>query len=279
LRTERGWPVVALDLGNTPQKEAPSAPVQLTNEQGLLKYYYTMRAMKVIGFEATSFGRYEASLPPDGLTTAIDQLFQDPKLTLPTLLACNLKNRTKEFKLGNTEQVAAWKMVRTDGSKLKVGVIGAIGVDEGEAIKHMTGLGFDPLGDPNDAAKGSLPDTLKSLDAQKPDLRVLLYQGTTQLAKVLAKRIPKFDVILCLTEAGETPAQAEIVGKTRIVSVGHKGKAAGIVGVWRTGNDEKPLELRYQMIHLTEDFLTPKEKEKDHPITKLMEEYTQELKT
>jgi Cytochrome c554 and c-prime len=276
LRAERGWPVTGLDLGNTPQKEGPAG---LANEQGVLKYYYTMQAMKKVGFEATSFGQYEAAQPPDGLTTAIDQLFQDPNLGLPTVLACNLKNRAKAFKIENTEQIAAWKLVQTDGSKLKVGVIGAIGVDEGAAITKMTGLEFDPLGDPNDAAKGNLPETLKVLDAQKPDLRVLLYQGKPELAKVLAKRIPKFDVILCLSDAEDAPSKPESVGKTRIVSLGHKGKSVWVVGVWRTGKAEKPLELRYQMIRLTEDFLSSQDKVNDHPIVKLMEDYAHEVKT
>src|SRR6266852_3834748 len=80
LKDERGWSVTALDLGDTPQKEGPAG---LPNIQGVLKYDYTMRAMDKIGFQATSFGEYEAAQP---LTTAIDQLFQDPKRKLPAVL-------------------------------------------------------------------------------------------------------------------------------------------------------------------------------------------------
>jgi hypothetical protein len=63
-----------------------------------------------------------------------------------------------------------------------------------------------------------------------------------------------------------------------VVSVGRKGKFIGVVGVYRTGNADRPYDLRYELVEMTEDYLTAKADEKDHPISKLMEGYTQELK-
>jgi hypothetical protein len=267
LKDERGWPVTALDLGDTPQKEGPSG---LPNIQGVVKYDYTMRAMAKIGFQATSFGEYEAAQP---LATAIDQLFQDPKLTLPTVFACNLQSREKLFQGGGIEQIAASKVVGTKGSKLKVGVIGAIGVDVGDAIFSQTGYGFDDL-------RKSLPLTLGKMGAAKPDLRVLLYHGKPSQANTLAERIKDFDVIVSMSEMDEPPAKTEQVGDTLIVpGLGHKGKNIGVLGVYRTENPKKPFEMHYQLVRLGEEYLTPKDEEKTHPIIKLMEEYTKELKT
>jgi hypothetical protein len=51
-----------------------------------------------------------------------------------------------------------------------------------------------------------------------------------------------------------------------------------VVGVWRTGKADVPFELRYQMVELGEEFITPKDQQADHPVGKLMERYTEELK-
>ncbi|HEY1861932.1 MAG TPA: multiheme c-type cytochrome [Gemmataceae bacterium] len=267
LKAERGWTVLPLDLGDTPQREGPAG---LPNVQGVLKYYYTMRAMEKVGFRATSFGEYEAAQP---LPFLLDHLFQDPALALPSVLACNLHDRQKQFMPDKIEQIASWKIAEAKGSKIKVGVIGAIGVDVGDAI-HKTdrSLSFDDL-------RTTLPATIKEMDAKNPDLRVLLYHGKPAQAKSLAERMTSFDVILSMSDEDEAPSKADQLGKTMIVpGLGHKGKNIGVVGIWRTGKPDKPFELRYQQVRLGEEFLTPKDQEKDHPITKLMEQYTKELK-
>src|SRR3954447_4519943 len=52
----RGWPVVAVDLGDIPQREGP---VKLPNHQGLIKYRYAMTALKQMGYSAVGLGEYE----------------------------------------------------------------------------------------------------------------------------------------------------------------------------------------------------------------------------
>jgi hypothetical protein len=268
LKTERGWTVLPLDLGDIPQREGPAG---LPNVQGVLKYYYTMRAMDKIGFRATSFGEFEAAQP---LPTLVDNLFQNPAATLPPLLASNLRDRQKQFMPDKIEQIGSWKVVEAKGSKVKVGVIGAIGVDVAAAIQKLDrSLSFEDLRD-------LLPATLKEMNAKKPDLRVLLYHGKPAQAKALAERITEFDLILSMSDEDEAPSKADQSGKTMIVpGLGHKGKNIGVVGVWPTGKADKPFELRYQQIRLGEEFLTPKDQEKDHPITKLLEEYAKQVKS
>jgi hypothetical protein len=83
-----------------------------------------------------------------------------------------------------------------------------------------------------------------------------------------------------MSDEDEPPSKADQAGNTMIVpGLGHKGKNIGVVGVWRTGNAAKPFDMRYQLVRLGEEYLTPKDREKDHPITKLMEEYAKEIKT
>ena len=63
-----------------------------------------------------------------------------------------------------------------------------------------------------------------------------------------------------------------------LVSLGHKGKYVGVVGVFKTGKAGQPFELKYQLVEMGEEFMTPEGKEAAQPIVKLMEEYTAELK-
>ena len=63
-----------------------------------------------------------------------------------------------------------------------------------------------------------------------------------------------------------------------LISLGHKAKDVGVVGVFRTGK-AGAVRVRYQLVEMTEDFVTPKGKEANQPIVKLMEAYTKELRT
>src|SRR5207245_1907514 len=113
-----------------------------------------------------------------------------------------------------------------------------------------------------------------------PDLTVLLYQGSVEQAALLAafKDMPRFDIILCMG-GDEPPSKPErIVGKTQIISVGYKGKYVGVVGVTKTGDAGKPFEMRYQLVKLGEEYLTPQGKESQNPVLTLMEQYTKTLK-
>src|SRR5207249_11865441 len=87
-----------------------------------------------------------------------------------------------------------------------------------------------------------------------------------------------FDVILCLSEEDTPRAQADIVGKTMIVRVGHRGKYIGVVGAFRTGNAAKPFDLQYQSVALGEEYETDKDKEAGHPVLKLLDSYAQQVK-
>jgi hypothetical protein len=98
-----------------------------------------------------------------------------------------------------------------------------------------------------------------------------------------AEAYPEFPIVLCHSEEDDPPLRPVEVktknGSTSLViTVGHKGKFVGVVGVWQTGKKESPFTFRYERVELTEDFLTPKDKETDHPIIALLEEYTRDLR-
>jgi hypothetical protein len=283
-----GWPVVAFDLGDVPQKQGPA---KLANVQGLLKYRYSMEALKRIGYTAVGFGEYEAAQP---LNFAVDEYaLNDSK---PAVLGANLLKKDSLFpdpaKTGKNwggSYVASWEVATTPGGT-KVGALGIVGTHDPAEVARLVAQGKVPafanippsVGDQITAADRkfkfgradqAIRDGVKALAGA--DFRVLLYQGPVELAKLIPLADPQFNVILCL-DAEEPPGLPVVVGNTFIVRVGHKGKNVGVVGVYaRPG---KPFEMRYQLVPVGPVYKTPREKEKDHPILALWERYTKDVK-
>jgi nitrate reductase cytochrome c-type subunit len=272
----KGWPVVPLDLGDLPSDKA-------MQRQAVLKYGFTMRALREMGYAAVALGKKEFGLSADHLLT---QYSLQPGNERPRVLAANLVGVTADkqpiplaqrFPNGqpNGSTVGEWELVAGDPKQPAVGVVGVVG-----SIGPSTGTGIqkiDPGFDLQPNAK-VLADALKAMAAAKtpPAVRVLMYQGTPDEAKQLAAAFPQFDVIQCDDPGeAEAPSAPEMVGKTLVVRVGHKGQSVGVVGAFKAGNG---YEFHYQLVRLSEEFATPPEKVKDHKILKLLEEYQGEVK-
>jgi hypothetical protein len=279
LLKERGWPVVALDLGDVPQKQGPA---QLPNLQGLIKYRYAMRAMKLMGYAGVGLGEYEASLP---LFKALGEWsLNDPE---PPVLAANLLKADESFP-GETRPYA------TAGDKLpvRVGVTAVVGPQVAGRIADPAvrfQLAPPTNSDLKGAASSALDAVLKQMPAEKVEFPVLLYMGSAARreegfppeAVACAKSYPQFPLVVALDDSDEPAGNplwvdAKAGAKTMVVAVGHKAKYVGVVGVWRRPG--RPFELRYELVEMSEEFLTPASREADQSILKLMEEYTAELK-
>jgi hypothetical protein len=257
---QRGWSVVPLDLGDVAQQHGPQ---KLPNVQGLIKYRYSLEALKLMDYPAIGIGEYDAGLP---LKEAIDNwALNEPR---PRMLAANLQNKENNF----PDEVGDFVTEPVKGTRFKLGVTGVVG----PSVADLPLLANDPQAQ-FDPVRKALPVVLQKMARDKPDLRVLLYQGSTREARACAGAFQEFQVILCLCDDDEGSSQAEKVGATMIVSVGHKGKNVGVVGVF-PGDKQHPFTLRYQQVLLGEEFKTPDDQRDAHPIVKLMERYTKELK-
>jgi hypothetical protein len=249
---QNGWPVVAADLGDVPQEKGL---------QKLLKYTTSMKGLRLMDYVAVGIGQLEMAMP---LIEALAQYaLNNPA---PRVLCANLKNKEKDQTF---DGMVKSSVVATRG-QLKVGVIGSVGPSVAEKVKDPD-VGFE-RGD------RALPRALKEVQAQRPDFLVLLYQGSVPEAKVLAKFLPQFNVILCLSAEEEPPSVPEVVGKTSIITLGHKGRYVGVVAAYRTGKADQPFTVRYKLAALGEEFDTPKGQETKHPVMNLMEEYAREVK-
>jgi hypothetical protein len=277
LVKKAGWPYVAFDLGDLPQRRGPAG---LPNQQGMIKYLYSMNALKAMNYTAVGFGEYEVNL---GLSSALDEFALNE--SVPRVIMSNLINAKKNF----PGQMKTWKLAESKEAGLKVGITARVGPTVSQKIQKVA------QGDERvrfDNKVDGLKDVWKSMEEAKIDVPVLLYQGPVRLPGVkdkpseavgCAKAFPQFPIMLALSDEDEPPALPEEVttkggSKTLVITLGHKGKFIGVVGVFKTGNPANPCTFRYERVEMTEDFLTPKGEEKGHPIIDLMEAYTRDLK-
>jgi hypothetical protein len=274
LLRDRHWQVVGLDLGDVPQNQGP---YKLPNVQGLIKYRYSMMALKEMGYAAVGIGEYEASLP---LFNALGEfaLQEHGNPAAPWTLVANLLDRENKY----PSQMDSWRLVTAGG--IKVGVTSVVGPSVAARIKDKD-VKFSPSSD-------ALRAVLKQMGDQQVQLPVLLYQGGSPdplkipkptEALACAQFFPEYPLILCLSESDEPPNHMQEVKHDKhpsnwVLQVGHKGKNVGVLGVWRTGQAGRPFEYRYEMVDLSEEFLTPQGEEGSNPILALMETYTQELR-
>lgn len=261
----RGWPVVAVDLGDVPQKRGIT---HLQNVQGLIKYRYSMMALKEIGYMAVGVGENEA-----GDTWSLAKIEGEwaANSSQPAVLAANLQNAENQFPF-----LAAIKTQTVPGANVKVGVTSIVGHTVAKQIKDPA-VKFTP-------SQTCLEEQLKKMRAENVDLPILLYHGLAtgrQEAVRCAETFPAFPIVLALSEEDEPPAYPISVDNPRthtrnyVFRLGKKGKFIGVVGVWRNGPN---FNFQYQLVEMSPDYETPKDKEATQPIAKLMEDYTRELK-
>jgi hypothetical protein len=254
-----GIDVVPLDLGDVYFTEQKTGKPRLT-DQMKLKYRLMMKAMNEMEYAAIAVGEHEFRYP---LLDALAETVLNNKVSYKVLVA----NMTAKSKEDNFPGMLHDSQVT--GKNIKVGVIGAMGDSVVQEIKKI-----DPAAQFT-RNSDAIPAGLKALAEQKPEVRVLLYQGTVEEAETLAQAIPDFDLILCLSSESEPHALPTVIGKTRIIRVGHKGRMLGVAAFFR--NEDK-IKLEYELLPLQEEFATPKGQEGSNPILRMLEDYTREVR-
>jgi hypothetical protein len=252
LTRERGWPIVAVDVGDIAQRSGP---------QALVKYRYTMEAMKRMSYTAVGIGLNEMSLP---LIDALGEFsLNNPS---PRVVVANLEKAKDNF----PGMVEPYEVAARSGAP-RIGAIGVVGPSVAHGVN-------DPVVKFADVQK-TLRDALPKLREHQCEILVLLYQGSVEEAKRCAKSFPEFQIIQCLTREEEPPSQPERVGDTLVIGVGHKGRHLGLVGIYRSGRPDKPFDLHYWLAELGPEYETPEGKDADNPILGLFEDYAKEVKS
>jgi hypothetical protein len=255
LKKAYGWPVVAVDLGDIPQERGP---------QKLLKYVTSMEALKRLDYTAVGVGENECTLPLiEGLASfALNNQIKDVNQQ-PHVLAGNLEKRTDNFP--GAEAVAIGGGANGIPT---IGVTAIVAPSVAQKINDRT-IKFD---------QDALPGLVKELQGHKAQFQVLLCQGTANEAKHYATNHPNFQVVLYVSQEEEPSEKPDLVGSTMLVSVGHKGRYVGLVGVFPGAQPGQPFELYYQLLKIGPEYKTPPGQDATNPILALMDEYAKKVK-
>jgi hypothetical protein len=257
LKRERGWPIVAVDLGDIPQERGP---------QKLLKYVTSMEALKKLDYTAAGIGANESNLPLiDALAGFALNNEINNKPQPPFVLGGNLQgNRANNFP--GTQAVA----FAGNGNGIpKVGVTSVAAPSVTQQVKDPT-VKFDAIAE-------SLPGLLKELNQGKADFKVLLFQGDEKELQGIAANLAGFQVILHLSQEEEPPENPTWMNSTMMVTVGHKGRYVGLVGVFAGNKPRVPFEMYYQLLRIGPEYKTPPDKDADNPILGVLEDYARKV--
>lgn len=281
----KGWPVAGVDLGDIYPETAT------VRDQGLLKYKMTMNALREMGYIAVGVGKTEFKVEIDHILGE----YALQKETPPFTLAGNLlgladgKPQPREIRFdrhqGETRPMVDVAEYATIGS-VPLSVVGIVGKS---VSTEVTTANLDP----SITFEANNRDFLKKvvselrMSPKKPELNILLFQGTSEEARMVAMDWPQFQVILCLADDPEPPQfPTEVSGKshapgqkTLIVQVGHKGRYVGVLGVFKKAAGG--VDLKYQLVPLGEEYITPgteAEAQKANPILPILESYARQVK-
>ena len=264
----KGWQVMAVDLGDIAQTTGP---------QRILKYEFSMKALKLMGYQSVGIGKNELLTP---LTEALAHYsIQDPR---PRPVAANLLE-TEPGQL--FEQLNVRKFEAYEATSFKVGVTGAIGAHIAKQVERDLPKTENVAFVNNWQA---LPQVLADMGKAKVDLGVLLYQGLEKEARTCAEflhdqhkknaAVVPVHIMMCLTEEEEPPGVAikdAPFPNTSIFTLGHKGRYVGVIGIWKTPHG---VDMKYQLVSIGPEFDQKEVADKANPVADLMEKYALEVR-
>ncbi len=238
LRNERGWDVVAVDVGNQ---------VRRFGRQAEIKFQTTAEGLQKMDYAAITFG-------PDDLRLSVDEVFA----AVAGGDADDIRYVSANASLlGFTP---GYRVIEHGGKK--IGVTGVLGAQELERISNPE----VELGDPLEGLQAAW----EALSAEACDLYVLLAHATLEESREFARAVPGFQVVVTAGGAGEPTREPEIIEGTQaqMIQVGTKGMYVGVVGVF----DDAESPIRYQRVPLDSRFTDSED------MLKLLASYQQQLK-
>jgi hypothetical protein len=246
---DRGWAVSAADLGDL-------AP-RLTSEQGRIKFETALASLSRMRYAAVGLGPAELLLPLDqALGIALN--YQPPYL-----VAANLNDADGAY----PGMFRRWTLDQPGGPEgLRVAYVGIVGEGTAASVSSQ-----DP------ALKflspdAVLPEVLAEIRNSRADLTVLLFAGAREEAVALAKRHPGFALVVTFDISDEPSAIPQEAHGAWFISLGHKGKYVGLVGVYRReGADAPAFDLKYQLVSLSPHFEVPADQ--TNPVREELRDY------
>lgn len=219
---DKGWPVLALDLGNL---------IRRFGKQAEIKFKTSVDAYNAMQYKTVGFGPDDLRLPADFLVNHVtDQLDGSPSLFVSSNVA------VFDAALGPPK----FRIIEEAG--MKIGITTALCDSHREEIRSDE-IVTKPAAE---ALKEVMPEI------KECDVRVLMSFGSVEEANALAKQFPDFDIVVTAGGAEMPPAQpVKIQGtQTLLVEVGHKGMYLSVLGVY----DSKQTPWRFQRVPVDSRF-------------------------
>ena len=248
-----GWDVRGIDVGSLSHR---------TGTQAKLKFETTLAALRELKYVALGLGPEELKFEPGYL---LSQHLSDGDDRLKFLGANLTFFGSKD--LGTPLSSAIFEV-----NGIKVGVTSVMSDSiRKSVIPDMT---------PDEAANAemqwtdpaeALTSVLKEFDEASVTVRILLAQTTLEESKKLAEDFPGFTLIVRANGFGEGADNAEMVGSVRLIEVGKKGKAAGVIGLYP---DDAENPVRFELVPLSGELFSDSER-----MTQLMQGYQDRLRS
>lgn len=207
---ERKWPTIPVDLGGTMKR---------VRQQSQFKFQTLLAALKDMKYRALALGTEELQLGAGWLLSQHVPHDSDPELTLSFLAANVVLFGTAE--LGTPVH---HRIVQAGDRK-----IGLTAIYDPKLLDGSVNLDSDTVKvlDPVEPLKKAIA----ALQVEKVDLIVLLSHSRLSTSKELAKQFPEIPLILSTGPIEEPLTDNPLkIGETTLITVGHKGKHAGLVG-------------------------------------------------
>jgi hypothetical protein len=247
-----GWTVRGVDAGDLSRRTGPQAQI---------KFDTTLKALRQLEYVAVALGPEELRFDPSYLLS-FDTNSGDVPLKL---LGANLT-----FYGDKAVGMPADSAIFEAGG-IKIGVTSVMS----ETIRRE--VIPDRTEDENAAADLAWSDpavalkrVLKDFEKEKVAIRILLSQATLEDSRKFAADFPVFDIIVAANGFGEGVQKAEMIGKSRMIQVGEKGKMAGLIGLY-PDDEENP--VRFELVALTGERFPDSES-----MITLMQDYQGQLK-
>ncbi|MEO1995504.1 MAG: hypothetical protein ABGZ17_09540, partial [Planctomycetaceae bacterium] len=226
---QRGWSIAGLDLGGS---------VRRNRRQNQIKFETLVTAWKSMAYQAVGLGPDELRFGPDYLLSQHTAAGDDGQQEVAFVSANVTFYSTDD--LGTPARMRQFEV-----NGVRVAVTGIIGQTISKSVYPPGSQVEVTFAQPATAIQAVLP----SMQDTKPDLLVLLSFASMEESRALAKRFTEFDLILTAGGVEDPRGKPEVIGKTWLIDVGHKGKSVGVLGVFP---DAEP-RLRFELVNLDKE--------------------------
>jgi hypothetical protein len=243
-----GWSVRGLDLGGT---------VRRWGTQSKLKFETMLQAMRGLQYVALGLGPEELRLDAGYL---LSQHLTDTAEPL-NFVGANLVF----FGAPELGTPSAFRVV--DAGGLRIGITSVLSDTlRREVLADAGGGGDIEWRSPDEA----LAQVLQQMQEAGVTFPILLSQATLDESRAIAERFPAFRIVITAEGFGEGESKAELIGPVRLLQVGEKGRAAGVIGIYPETEEQ---QVRFELVELSGERFGD-----DEGIIALLRDYQQRLR-